>query len=259
MLELVDVGPRALAAYRGIAPDAILDGLVRSADDLRGARVLHVNATPYGGGVSELLRSAVPPPERSRPRRALEDHPRGRSVLPDHQEDPQRPAGRHPGSHRTGARGVPRHLAAECGAARERIRLRLPPRSAAGWDPVAARDGSARWIWRCHIDTAEPNPGIWAFLHDYLAPYDAAVRALADKRPTVAGEACDPVCGMSVSTADLGPDATFAGTSYRFCSEACRQRFLQRPDCFIGRMAAGGTGESDAGTPFRLGGRLTGV
>jgi trehalose synthase len=60
MLELVDVGPRALAAYRGIAPDAILEALVRSADDLRGARVLHVNATPCGGGVSEPLRSAVP-------------------------------------------------------------------------------------------------------------------------------------------------------------------------------------------------------
>ena len=27
---------------------------------MRGARVLHVNATPYGGGVSELLRCVVP-------------------------------------------------------------------------------------------------------------------------------------------------------------------------------------------------------
>ena len=36
---------------------------MRSADAaraLRGARVLHLNATPYGGGVSELLRSVVP-------------------------------------------------------------------------------------------------------------------------------------------------------------------------------------------------------
>jgi trehalose synthase len=27
---------------------------------LRGLRLLHVNATPYGGGVAELLRSGVP-------------------------------------------------------------------------------------------------------------------------------------------------------------------------------------------------------
>ncbi len=38
----------------------MLDELRRAAQSLRGARVLHVNATPYGGGVSELLRSIVP-------------------------------------------------------------------------------------------------------------------------------------------------------------------------------------------------------
>ncbi len=60
MLELVDVGPRSIDAYRGVAPDVILDNLLKVAAELRGARVLHVNATPYGGGVSELLRSSVP-------------------------------------------------------------------------------------------------------------------------------------------------------------------------------------------------------
>jgi trehalose synthase len=47
MLELVDVGRRSLDAYRGVVPDAVLDGLKRVASDLRGARVLHVNARPY--------------------------------------------------------------------------------------------------------------------------------------------------------------------------------------------------------------------
>jgi len=60
MLEIVDVGERSLDAYRGVAPDALLDQLQREARDFRGVRVLHVNATPYGGGVSELLRSVVP-------------------------------------------------------------------------------------------------------------------------------------------------------------------------------------------------------
>ena len=60
MLETVDVGERSLEAYRGVAPDAILDDLHRQAAHFRGARVLHVNATSYGGGVSELLRSIVP-------------------------------------------------------------------------------------------------------------------------------------------------------------------------------------------------------
>src|SRR5680860_1375396 len=60
MLQTVDVGERSLKAYHGVAPEPILDELVRHAEGLRGARVLHVNATAYGGGVSELLRSIVP-------------------------------------------------------------------------------------------------------------------------------------------------------------------------------------------------------
>ncbi|MDO8632663.1 MAG: hypothetical protein Q7R41_19445, partial [Phycisphaerales bacterium] len=60
MLEFVDVGRRSLAAYRGVVPPAILDELELLAGDLRGLRILHLNATPYGGGVSELLRSVVP-------------------------------------------------------------------------------------------------------------------------------------------------------------------------------------------------------
>lgn len=60
MLETVDVGSRTLRSYRSVAPDHVLDELVQAAERLRGARVLHVNATPYGGGVSELLRSVVP-------------------------------------------------------------------------------------------------------------------------------------------------------------------------------------------------------
>ena len=39
MLELVHVGPRSLEAYRGIAPDAVLDDLVRVASELRGERL----------------------------------------------------------------------------------------------------------------------------------------------------------------------------------------------------------------------------
>jgi hypothetical protein len=60
MLEFVDVGRRSLAAYRGIAPPAILDELQLLTGDPRGLRILQLNATPYGGEVSELLRSGVP-------------------------------------------------------------------------------------------------------------------------------------------------------------------------------------------------------
>lgn len=60
VLQQVDVGRRSLDSYSGVAPDEHLDELLRHAGRLRGARVLQLNATPCGGGVSELLRSGVP-------------------------------------------------------------------------------------------------------------------------------------------------------------------------------------------------------
>ena len=60
MLQSVDTGKLPLDAYRDVAPESTLDAVRRAAEDLQGARVLHLNATPYGGGVSELLRSIVP-------------------------------------------------------------------------------------------------------------------------------------------------------------------------------------------------------
>jgi trehalose synthase len=41
----------------------------------------------------------------------------------------------------------------------------------------------AKWIWRCHIDTADPNPRVWGFLRPYLEGYDAAVFTLGGFAP----------------------------------------------------------------------------
>jgi trehalose synthase len=38
-------------------------------------------------------------------------------------------------------------------------------------------------VWRCHIDTAEPNPGVWAFLREFLRPFDVAVFTLREFVP----------------------------------------------------------------------------
>ena len=60
MLHTVETGVRSIQAYRGVVPDEVLDALIDAVEPLRGARVVHVNATAYGGGVSELLNAAVP-------------------------------------------------------------------------------------------------------------------------------------------------------------------------------------------------------
>ena len=32
-----------------------------------------------------------------------------------------------------------------------------------------------RWIWRCHADLSQPNPGLWRFLQPLVERYDAAI------------------------------------------------------------------------------------
>jgi trehalose synthase len=60
MLQLVDVGEKSLVKYEPVIGKEKMDHLHQLAGPLRGARVAHINATVYGGGVSELLRSVVP-------------------------------------------------------------------------------------------------------------------------------------------------------------------------------------------------------
>jgi trehalose synthase len=60
VLETVDVGKQPIALYELSAGGESLAQLQELAAPLKGARVLHVNATPYGGGVAEILRSEIP-------------------------------------------------------------------------------------------------------------------------------------------------------------------------------------------------------
>ena len=55
MLEQVIVPPLSLDAFAPYAGDDAVEELRRLAAPLRDARVLHVNATKFGGGVAEIL------------------------------------------------------------------------------------------------------------------------------------------------------------------------------------------------------------
>lgn len=41
----------------------------------------------------------------------------------------------------------------------------------------------AKWIWRCHVDSSQPDPNVWAFLVEYVASYDAVVFTMAEFVP----------------------------------------------------------------------------
>src|SRR5918912_3750926 len=60
MLETGDVGVQCIVHYVPSAGQEVIEQLRVLAEPLHGARILHLNATPYGGGVAKILRSEVP-------------------------------------------------------------------------------------------------------------------------------------------------------------------------------------------------------
>ena len=182
-LQTVEVGERSLTSYLNVVPIHILEALDREAEKLRGARILQLNATPYGGGVSELLRSGVP---------LLADL--GLDV------DWQVIVGDEPFFRVTkaihnGLQGDPRILTHAERDAYVATSARNAELLEDGYDFVVVHDpqpaallpllgkGSAKWVWRCHIETSAPNPDTWAFLRGFLCDYDAAVFTLRDFVP----------------------------------------------------------------------------
>ncbi len=183
MLHTVETGVRSIQSYRGIVPDEILDALVEAAEPLRGARVVHVNATAYGGGVSELLNAAVP----------LWN---GLGVVTDWKLIAGDEAFfRVTKKIHNALQGASETLTAEERA----VYLATAEKNARAfeerYDYVVIHDpqpaamlargnrNSARWIWRCHIDTGQPNAEVWGFLRGLLDGYDAAVYTMREFVP----------------------------------------------------------------------------
>src|SRR5262249_21263059 len=60
VLQRVNVGHKSLADYASLQGRAVMEEVRELARELRGARVLHLSATSFGGGVAEILYTLVP-------------------------------------------------------------------------------------------------------------------------------------------------------------------------------------------------------
>ena len=60
MLPQVKTKPQKLEKYKNIISERLFCEISRLAKELQGLRVIHINATPRGGGVAEILKSLVP-------------------------------------------------------------------------------------------------------------------------------------------------------------------------------------------------------
>lgn len=178
MLNRVDITAEQLDDYLPLIHKEQADRLRELADKLRGKRILHINATPYGGGVSELLRSSL----------ALQ---RGLGLDAD-----WRVIGGETSFFEVTKRFHNALQGAEYDLPDEDRETYLLQNSFNAhqftneYDLVVIHDpqpvpllsmhgrGDAKWIWRCHIDTSEPNQKVLSFLKPYIDEYDALVFTL---------------------------------------------------------------------------------
>jgi trehalose synthase len=182
MLSRVSIHPKPLARYGDVAEPALLGEIEHLAASLKGIRVLHLNATAYGGGVAELLLSLIPlesglglnaawmtiggDEQFFRTTKQLHNALQGQ---PWATSDAQ-----------TAAYVTANREAAEALGRFDVIIVHDP-------QPAAVRrfagPRGARWVWRCHIDTSAPDESAWAFLQPYIQEYDAAVFTMAQFVP----------------------------------------------------------------------------
>jgi len=176
VLDPVHVEVKSLETYRSVVGEDAIAEILRLAEPLRGARVVHINATAYGGGVAEILATLVPLMRDA----GLEAE---WQVIPGADEFFQVTKASH-----NGLQGMKTPFTSSMQAIWRQYNQLAASRFAGDYDFVVVHDpqpaglltfreraGGRHWIWRCHIDTSSPNPAYWDFYAPYINAYDAAI------------------------------------------------------------------------------------
>jgi trehalose synthase len=175
MLQPVSVGHKYLSDYASIVGRPLVDEIRERAERLKGKRILHVSATAFGGGVSEILYTLIP--LMIDVGLDCEWH-----VIYGREEFFNATKVMH-----NALQGNPQDLTEEQWEVWERYNKINAEQLSDGWDVCIVHDpqpaalaslvpGNARnWIWRCHIDLSTPNPATVARLLPYLQHYPASV------------------------------------------------------------------------------------
>ena len=183
MLTFVFPEPKHLEDYREIIGDEAYEEIIALARSLSGKRVLHLNATPTGGGVAELLKTVVPltnsigltadwalirgAPEFFDVSKTMHNSLQGKRVswTPEMWDIWKQ---------------YNEATAEDLVAAEYDFVVIHDPQPAAVLSMVKKKihRPNGRWIWRCHIDLTDAQEDVWNTLLPYLEMYDAAIFTL---------------------------------------------------------------------------------
>ena len=167
---------KRLDDYRPIVGDEVIAEIEELAAPLKGARVVHVNATAFGGGVAEMLVTLAPLMRDV----GLEAE---WQVIEGEDEFFNVTKACH-----NGLQGMDIPFTEEMKAIWRRYNEMNARRFEGEYDFVVVHDpqpagmlhyhgrgGGKHWAWRCHIDTSHPNPAYWDFFAPYINAYEGGI------------------------------------------------------------------------------------
>jgi trehalose synthase len=175
LLQEVALGHKTLADYTHIVGKDLTEQIRELAEPLKGKRVLHVSATAFGGGVSEILYTLVPLMRDV----GVDAH---WHVIFGKEEFYNATKLLH-----NSLQGAEETLSDEQWEIFDEINAINAEGLQGEWDVVIVHDPQpigllrgakakgANWIWRCHIDLSTPNPAPIERLLPMIEEYDASV------------------------------------------------------------------------------------
>jgi trehalose synthase len=210
VLQEVGLGHKSLSDYTHICGRHLIEEIRELAEPLKGKRVLHVSATAFGGGVSEILYALVPLMRDV----GLETH---WQVILGREEFFNVTKLLH-----NSLQGDPQEISDAEWELFSRYNKMNAESLEGGWDVIIvhdpqpvelhkhAADRARNWIWRCHIDLSTPNPRTVERLLPFILGYDATVWHMQEYVPAsldggvqIVPPAIDPLSPKNMA---LSPD-----------------------------------------------------
>lgn len=166
---------RKLNDYRAIVGPEVVDELESLAKNLRGKRVLHINATAVGGGVAEILNRMVPLMNELGVETRWDVIKGGEAFYAVTKKIHN---ALHGGADELTAKDIKIFNETTEQNLKE---MKLDEDIVFVHDPqpiglvARKKELKNKWIWRCHVDVSDPNKQVWDFLKSHIEQYDTAV------------------------------------------------------------------------------------
>lgn len=169
------IHPQKLEKYKGIISDKLFEETKSLAKKLNGLKVIHINATPRGGGVAEILKVLVPLMQGVGLKANWYINPPGQKFFALTKQIHNALQGGEFQFSFNSRRLYMRHM--------ENTAKLMQDMKADIWvihDPqplgiVAYMPNFHSSIWRVHIDTSHPNKETWKFIRPFMEMYDKII------------------------------------------------------------------------------------